>query len=85
MLLCSCGLKNSVIWSDIPIPHVYGGCFLYIMQNLLSICDYQAPETKPPVEKAPKKVKAAEKKGKTVEVVKEEPLDPVAEKLRQQR
>ncbi|KAK7844702.1 eukaryotic initiation factor 4a-3 [Quercus suber] len=43
------------------------------------------PETKPPVEKAPKKVKAAEKKGKTVEVVKEEPLDPVAEKLRQQR
>uniref|UniRef100_A0A7N2M5V4 Eukaryotic translation initiation factor 3 30 kDa subunit n=1 Tax=Quercus lobata TaxID=97700 RepID=A0A7N2M5V4_QUELO len=44
-----------------------------------------APETKPPVEKAPKKVKAAEKKGKTVEVVKEEPLDPVAEKLRQQR
>ncbi|KAF3955670.1 hypothetical protein ACB098_09G080400 [Castanea mollissima] len=45
-----------------------------------------APETKPPVEKAPKKpiAKAAEKKGKTV-VVKEEPLDPVAEKLRQQR
>ena len=55
------------------------------MKNLLSICDYQAPATKPPVEKAPKKVKAAEKKGKTVEVVKEEPLDPVAEKLRQQR
>ncbi|KAM4124044.1 hypothetical protein ACB094_01G202800 [Castanea mollissima] len=46
-----------------------------------------APETKPPVEKAPKKlpVKATEKKGKTVEVVQEEPLDPVAEKLRQQR
>ncbi|XP_030964801.1 eukaryotic translation initiation factor 3 subunit J-like isoform X2 [Quercus lobata] len=46
-----------------------------------------APETKPPVERAPKKpaVEAAEKKGKTVEVVKEEPLDPVAEKLRQQR
>ncbi|XP_050270086.1 uncharacterized protein LOC126714126 [Quercus robur] len=45
-----------------------------------------APETKPPVEKAPKKptVKATEKKGKTV-VVQEEPLDPVAEKLRQQR
>ena len=58
-----------------------------LMQNLLSICDYQAPETKPPVERAPKKpaVEAAEKKGKTVEVVKEEPLDPVAEKLRQQR
>ncbi|GMY24772.1 eukaryotic translation initiation factor 3 subunit J-like [Fagus crenata] len=46
-----------------------------------------APETKPPVEKAPKKptVKATEKKGKTVEAVQEEPLDPVAEKLRQQR
>ncbi|KAM4083374.1 hypothetical protein ACB094_08G051000 [Castanea mollissima] len=46
-----------------------------------------APETKPPVERAPKKptVEAAEKKGKTVEVVKEEPQDPVAEKLRQQR
>uniref|UniRef100_A0A2N9EQ72 Eukaryotic translation initiation factor 3 subunit J n=1 Tax=Fagus sylvatica TaxID=28930 RepID=A0A2N9EQ72_FAGSY len=46
-----------------------------------------APETKPPVEKALKKptVKATEKKGKTVEVVLEEPLDPVAEKLRQQR
>lgn len=47
----------------------------------------EAPEVKPPVEKAPKKptVKAPEKKGKTVEVVKEVPLDPVAEKLRQQR
>ncbi|KAK4602478.1 hypothetical protein RGQ29_011502 [Quercus rubra] len=46
-----------------------------------------APETKPPVEKAPKKptVKATEKKGKTVVVVQEGPLDPVAEKLRQQR
>ncbi|XP_041015135.1 eukaryotic translation initiation factor 3 subunit J-like [Juglans microcarpa x Juglans regia] len=46
-----------------------------------------APEVKPPAEKAPKKptVKATEKKGKTVEVVNEEPLDPVAEKLRQQR
>ncbi|KAF1882830.1 hypothetical protein Lal_00003011 [Lupinus albus] len=38
-------------------------------------------------EKAPKKssVKGTEKKGKQVEPVKEEPLDPVAEKLRQQR
>ncbi|CAL0322308.1 unnamed protein product [Lupinus luteus] len=35
------------------------------------------------VEKAPKK--SSEKKGKQVEPVKEEPLDPVAEKLRQQR
>ena len=42
-----------------------------------------APKT---TEKAPKKSeKAAEKKGKNVEPVKEEPLDPVAEKLRQQR
>ncbi|XP_057446705.1 uncharacterized protein LOC130738632 [Lotus japonicus] len=38
-------------------------------------------------EKAPQKPseKAAEKKGKKVEPVKEEPLDPLAEKLRQQR
>lgn len=45
-----------------------------------------APAVKPS-EKAPKKSseKAAEKKGKNVEPVKEEPLDPVAEKLRQQR
>lgn len=46
-----------------------------------------APPPKPPAEKAPKKsvAKAAEKKGKTVEVEKQEQLDPVAEKLRQQR
>ncbi|KAJ7970180.1 Eukaryotic translation initiation factor 3 subunit J [Quillaja saponaria] len=44
-----------------------------------------APAAKP-VEKAPKKSeKASEKKGKNVEPVKEEPLDPVAEKLHQQR
>jgi translation initiation factor 3 subunit J len=38
-------------------------------------------------EKAPKKAteKATEKKGKKVEPEKEEPLDPLAEKLRQQR
>ncbi|MED6183278.1 hypothetical protein PIB30_036463 [Stylosanthes scabra] len=43
-----------------------------------------APKT---TEKAPKKSseKAAEKKGKNVNPVNEEPLDPVAEKLRQQR
>lgn len=50
--------------------------------------DEPAPEpaSKPPAEKAPKKPaeKAAEKKGKINET-KEEPLDPVAEKLRQQR
>ncbi|XP_050375814.1 uncharacterized protein LOC126793361 [Argentina anserina] len=46
-----------------------------------------ASEPKAPAEKAPKKsaAKAAEKKGKSVEVEKEEPLDPLAEKLRQQR
>ncbi|PRQ18965.1 putative eukaryotic translation initiation factor 3 subunit J [Rosa chinensis] len=45
------------------------------------------PAPKAPAEKAPKKpaTKAAEKKGKAVEVQKEEPLDPLAEKLRQQR
>ena len=48
---------------------------------------YQQPVAKAPEEKAPKKPasKATEKKGKTIEVTKEEPLDPVAEKLRQQR
>uniref|UniRef100_A0A6N2NDW5 Uncharacterized protein n=1 Tax=Salix viminalis TaxID=40686 RepID=A0A6N2NDW5_SALVM len=42
---------------------------------------------KPPHEKAPKKstAKTTEKRGKTVDVVKEEKLDPLAEKLRQQR
>ncbi|KAH0697169.1 hypothetical protein KY289_014651 [Solanum tuberosum] len=47
-----------------------------------------APIPEPPAEKAPKKsaAKAGEKKGKEVEVhTNEEPLDPVAEKLRQQR
>ncbi|XP_071736284.1 uncharacterized protein [Rutidosis leptorrhynchoides] len=41
----------------------------------------------PPVVKAAKKptAKAAQEKGKAVEVVKDEPLDPVADKLRQQR
>ncbi|KAL4290964.1 hypothetical protein GQ457_14G016340 [Hibiscus cannabinus] len=47
----------------------------------------QQPVAKAPEEKAPKKpaAKATEKKGKAVEVTKQEPLDPVAEKLRQQR
>uniref|UniRef100_A0A6N2NA44 Uncharacterized protein n=1 Tax=Salix viminalis TaxID=40686 RepID=A0A6N2NA44_SALVM len=47
----------------------------------------QAPVVKPPHEKAPKKstAKTTEKRGKTVDVVKEEKLDPLAEKLRQQR
>lgn len=45
------------------------------------------PVSEPPAETPPKKTeaKANDKKKKTVEVVKEEPLDPVAEKLRQQR
>ncbi|GFZ09615.1 translation initiation factor eIF3 subunit [Actinidia rufa] len=46
-----------------------------------------APAPAPPAEKVPKKMsaKASEKKGKTVEVAKEVPLDPLAEKLRQER
>ncbi|KAK9272769.1 hypothetical protein L1049_003146 [Liquidambar formosana] len=46
-----------------------------------------APPAEPPAGKMLKKpvAKATEKKGKTVEGAKEEPLDPVAEKLRQQR
>ncbi|GLT99052.1 hypothetical protein SLE2022_165190 [Rubroshorea leprosula] len=45
------------------------------------------PAVKAPAEKAPKKPvsKAPEKKGKTVEGGTEEPVDPLAEKLRQQR
>ncbi|PHT90599.1 hypothetical protein T459_05712 [Capsicum annuum] len=46
-----------------------------------------APKPEPPAEKAPKKsaAKASEKKGKEVEAhINEEPLDPVAEKFRQQ-
>lgn len=50
---------------------------------------FQPPKPEPPAVKAPKKLtaKAAgdEKTGKTAEDTKEEPLDPVAEKLRQQR
>ncbi|KAL3615052.1 hypothetical protein CASFOL_040713 [Castilleja foliolosa] len=47
-----------------------------------------APKTEPvPTEKAPKKTaaKTVEMKGKSVEAVKEAPLDPIEEKLRQQR
>lgn len=41
----------------------------------------------PPAEKAPKKpvTKSSESKGKSVEAAQEAPVDPVAEKLRQQR
>ncbi|XP_059665716.1 uncharacterized protein LOC132311691 [Cornus florida] len=46
-----------------------------------------APAAEPPAQKAPKKsdAKVSEKKGKAVEIAKEVALDPVAEKLRQQR
>ncbi|CAA2998526.1 eukaryotic translation initiation factor 3 subunit J-like [Olea europaea subsp. europaea] len=46
-----------------------------------------APKVEPPPVKAPKKVAATsgEKKGKPVEAEKEAPLDPLEEKLRQQR
>lgn len=49
--------------------------------------DEKAPAPPPPAQKAPKKTaaKVADTKGKAVQVAKEEPLDPVAEKLRQQR
>ncbi|MBA0856638.1 hypothetical protein Goshw_001101 [Gossypium schwendimanii] len=60
------------------------------MKNLLWYDDFRynlQPVAKATEEKAPKKPlsKATEKKGKTIEIAKEEPLDPVAEKLRQQR
>ncbi|KAA8538981.1 hypothetical protein F0562_025673 [Nyssa sinensis] len=47
-----------------------------------------ARAAEPPAEKAPKKSNAkkdSEQKGKAIDVPKEAPLDPVAEKLRQQR
>ncbi|CAH9082480.1 unnamed protein product [Cuscuta europaea] len=46
-----------------------------------------APQPVAPAEKASKKsaAKATEAKGKAVKIAQEEPLDPVAEKLRQQR
>ncbi|XP_022141435.1 eukaryotic translation initiation factor 3 subunit J-like [Momordica charantia] len=46
-----------------------------------------APVVKPPPEAVPKKpaAKTTEKKGKIVEVAPQQPLDPLAEKLRQQR
>lgn len=51
------------------------------------ICCFQAPEPEPPVAKGPPKSTtiAPGKKGKLDEKPVEEQLDPVAEKLRQQR
>ncbi|XP_076924063.1 uncharacterized protein LOC143586391 [Bidens hawaiensis] len=43
------------------------------------------PVVAPPPVKAPKKPKAVQEKGKAIEVAQEVPLDPVVEKLRQQR
>lgn len=50
------------------------------------LCDQEPKVEPPPSAKAPKKVAAnsGEKKGKDVEAVKA-PLDPIEEKLRQQR
>lgn len=58
-----------------------------LMLMCCSLNCYQQPVAKAPEEKAPKKPasKATEKKWKSSEVAKQEPLDPVAEKLRQQR
>ena len=65
-------------------------CFLLLAYHFLSFLGFHqapAPAPAPPAEKVPKKTsaKASEKKGKTVEVAKEVPLDPLAEKLRQER
>ena len=58
----------------------------YTVLYLFLFLIFQAPVVKPP-EAAPKKpaAKATEKKGKIVDVEPERPLDPLAEKLRQQR
>lgn len=67
------------------MPHsAYEYLILFIVLLIFLV---QEPAPKAPAEKAPKKtaLKAAEKKGKTIEPEKEEPLDPLAEKLRQQR
>lgn len=68
------------------MPHsAYEYPILFIVLRFFLV---QEPAPKAPAEKAPKKPapKApAEKKGKTIEPEKEEPLDPLAEKLRQQR
>ncbi|KAG8484643.1 hypothetical protein CXB51_023598 [Gossypium anomalum] len=60
------------------------------MKNLLWYDDFRynlQPIAKATEEKAPENPlsKATEKKGKTIEIAKEEPFDPIAEKLRQQR
>jgi hypothetical protein len=61
-------------------------CSLDTNCQFLLLAKYHQAPAAPAVkttEKAPKK--ATEKKGKKVEPEKEEPLDPLAEKLRQQR
>lgn len=54
---------------------------------MLVCCQEPVPVSEPIAEKSTKKTvtKSSEKKGKAVEVEKEEVLDPMAEKLRQQR
>lgn len=68
-------------WSESYIFHFRIG------DSYSKFYDQEPKAEPPPPEKAPKKtaVKPGEKKGKDVEVVKEVPLDPIAEKLRQQR
>lgn len=73
-----------IIWFEIPT-----GIFMFCL--LCLVVFLQPPVINPAPEKAPKKAapKTVEKKGKAVEVPKEapkeKPLDPIAEKLRQQR
>lgn len=61
--------------------------FFFLIEFFFKSC-VQAPKPEPPpTEKGPKKAagKSVEKKGKAVEAAKETPLDPIEEKLRQQR
>ncbi|KAK1397815.1 Eukaryotic translation initiation factor 3 subunit J [Heracleum sosnowskyi] len=85
-------------WEDVPVPPVLKKEFVKKLwdeedadENDIKESwedDDDEPAVAPvaePSAPAKKTVKPSEKKGKAVEIVKDEPLDPVAEKLRQQR
>lgn len=85
-------------WGDAPVPPVLKKEFINKLwddedadENDIKESwedDDDEPAVAPvaePSAPAKKTVKHSEKKGKAVEIVKNEPLDPVAEKLRQQR
>ncbi|KAJ6421162.1 hypothetical protein OIU84_028529 [Salix udensis] len=91
-LLCNLEKLVQISWSFLFCSSVVGAWEgvegkIFVGRGSLRIVYRNASVVKPPPEKAPKKstTKTTEKKGKTVEVVKEEKLDPLAEKLRQQR